>query len=112
MERAATRPLLALEMVTPPKIPVNDGRPWTRVIVPSIVLLAVIGVVAGLFLPPSSPGTPQAEAQTEPPLTEANAGETCRRLSAVNGSRRQPAHRSRSAIPASCAIRSNSAGHA
>ena len=37
--------------------------------------------------------------------------ETCLRLSLVNGSRVQPLQRSRSLIPASCAIRSSSAGH-
>ena len=37
--------------------------------------------------------------------------ETCLVLSLVNGSRSQPAHRSRKVIPASRAIRSSSAGH-
>jgi hypothetical protein len=38
--------------------------------------------------------------------------ETCLRLSLVNGSRFHPLQRSRSFIPASCAIRSSSEGHA
>jgi hypothetical protein len=38
--------------------------------------------------------------------------ETCLRLSLVNGSRFHPLQRSRSLIPASCAIRSSSEGHA
>jgi len=38
--------------------------------------------------------------------------ETCAGLSAVNGSRRQPAQRSRSRRPAKRAMRSSSAGHA
>jgi O-acetylserine/cysteine efflux transporter len=37
--------------------------------------------------------------------------DTCSVLSLVNGSRPQPPQRSRSVIPASCAIRSSSAGH-
>lgn len=37
--------------------------------------------------------------------------DTCWRLSLVNGSRFHPAQRSRSVMPASCAMRSSSAGH-
>jgi len=50
-------------------------------VVSSVILLAVLGVVAALFLPPmwSSPVQPE-EAPPEPTLTSENAGELCDRL--------------------------------
>ena len=74
---------IGMDMVTAPKIPETDRRPLPpRVVVPSVILLAVLGVVAALFLPPmwSDAVAPEA-VQPEPALTSANAGELCLRLS-------------------------------
>jgi TPR repeat protein len=71
-----------MDMITPPQIPESNGRPpRTRRVVSSVILLAVLGVVAALFLPPmwSSPVQPE-EAPPEPTLTSENAGELCDRL--------------------------------
>jgi TPR repeat protein len=60
-----------------------DGRPSRpRLIVMWTGLIAVVGVVVALFLPPTPPGAGEpAAAQSEPPLSQATAGETCLRLS-------------------------------
>ena len=74
---------IGMDMVTAPKIPETDRRPLPpRVVVPSVILFAVLGVVAALFLPPmwSNAVAPEA-VQPEPALTSANAGELCLRLS-------------------------------
>ena len=72
-----------MDMVTPPKIPETHSRPPSpRVVVPTVMLLAALGVAAMLLLPPMWSDAAQFEvAQTEPTLTSANAGELCLRLS-------------------------------
>jgi TPR repeat protein len=71
-----------MDMVTPPKISETDRRPLPPLIVPSVILLAALGVAVALFLPPmwSDAAKPEA-AQPEPTLTSANAGELCLLLS-------------------------------
>jgi TPR repeat protein len=84
---------IGIEMVTPPKIPEqipaerlaagqipasNARLPRMRMVVPSVFLLATLGVVAALLLPPMGSGPVQPEATApEPTLTQANAGEVC-----------------------------------
>jgi TPR repeat protein len=71
-----------MDMVTPPKIPATDRQPRPpRVVVPSFILLAALGVAVALFLPPMGSDAKPEAAQPEPTLTSANAGELCLRLS-------------------------------
>jgi TPR repeat protein len=60
-----------------------DGRPSRpRLVVLWTGLIALVGVMVALFLPPASPDVGQsAAAQPNPPLSQATAGETCLRLS-------------------------------
>ncbi len=59
------------------------GRPSRpRLIVLWTGLVAVVGIMVALFLPPPSPDAGEtAAAQPSPPLSQATAGETCLRLS-------------------------------
>ena len=71
-----------MDMVTPPKISETDRRPLPPRVVPSVILLAALGVAVALLLPPMwSDATKPEAAQPEPTLTSANAGELCLRLS-------------------------------
>ncbi len=68
-------------MTTPPKIPVDNDRPLPkRAVMPWIILLAALGVVAALLLPPmwpaAAPPAPESD-PAEPVLTQANAAELC-----------------------------------
>jgi TPR repeat protein len=60
-----------------------DGHPSRpRLIVLWTGLIALVGVMVALFLPPPSPNMDEsAAAQPNPPLSQATAGETCLRLS-------------------------------
>jgi hypothetical protein len=85
-DKCSTRRLgrkLAQEMVTPPKIPAARGRPArTLGIAAWAILFGAVAVVGALFLPPLSRDVPQAKSvqPSEPPLSPANAGDTCLRL--------------------------------
>ena len=69
-------------MATPPAIPAGDGRPSrTRAIVAWIGLFALISAVIAMLLTWSQEPEEPAVVETSPPLTVAEAGETCLRLS-------------------------------
>jgi len=69
-------------MVTPPKLPETHRQPPSqRVVVPTVILLAALGVAAMLFLPQLGSEAATSEPTQEPALTSANAGELCLRLS-------------------------------
>ncbi len=70
-------------MATPPAISAGDGRPSpTRAIVTWIGLVAAdLGAVVAMLLTWSQEPEEPAVVETSPPLTAAEAGETCLRLS-------------------------------
>ncbi|MDO9295834.1 hypothetical protein [Bradyrhizobium sp.] len=69
-------------MVTPPAISASDGRPSrTRAIAAWIGLFALISAVIAMLLTWSQEPEEPAVVETSPPLTAAEAGETCLRLS-------------------------------
>jgi len=69
-------------MVTPPKLPETHRQPPSpRVVVPTVILLAALGVAAMLFLPQLGSEAATSEPVQEPALTSANAGELCLQLS-------------------------------
>jgi hypothetical protein len=85
-DKCSTRRLgrqLAQEMVAPPKIPANDGRPSrTHMIALSAISFGLVAVIAAQFLPPLLADAREADAvQPSEPLSPANAGDTCLRLS-------------------------------
>ncbi len=69
-------------MVTPPKIPENDGRPpRKRAAALWLIPFAALAVVTALFLEPLRPeAAPPAPEPPQPTLTQENAGELCRSL--------------------------------
>lgn len=96
----------------------GTATPWTSTPEPSPASLP--GRPSGSTATGSAAGTGSSASTCYPPgplrpasgqLAGFSQMETCWRLSLVKGSRVQPSHRSRSRIPASCAIRSSSAGH-
>jgi hypothetical protein len=69
-------------MATPPAIPASDGRPSrTRAIAAWIGLFALISAVIAMLLTWSQEPEEPAVVEASPPLTAAEAGETCLRLS-------------------------------
>jgi hypothetical protein len=68
-------------MVEPPKIPVNISRPSrTDIIIGGAIALGVIALLATQWMPALSTGVREAVQPSEP-LSPANAGEICLRLS-------------------------------
>lgn len=71
-----------MSTVPPPAIPAGDGRPSrTRAIAAWIGLFALISAVIAMLLTWSQEPEEPAVVETSPPLTAAEAGETCLRLS-------------------------------
>jgi hypothetical protein len=68
-------------MVNPPKIPANIGRPSrTDVIMGGAIALGVIALLTAQWMPALSTGAREVVQPSEP-LSPANAGEICLRLS-------------------------------
>ena len=75
-DRAAT----GTTMVKPPKIPAKIGRPSrTDIIIGGAIALGVIALLATQWMPALSTGVREAVQPSEP-LSPANAGEICLRL--------------------------------